>query len=262
MNCLNKCFVAADVRTPHDKIMPDIREYVFPSLPEDKICMLEKSSKWDKIVRLTERLEFVARLERIRKEVVCLTKSKDVDKGDHRERIYECRWLNEDFAGAHKDIESLEIFLLVAAIDEMLNDEKPGMMKRLRKAFCELVDDDVGKLWTDTYCVLELRRKEDGFGVEFRQKDFDDWFKMVDKDKKTMLMKALAQCRNQFVHAGCREFECDVPVGCRVYEESKEKKLWLLRRADGLQLISLLWRTVQSIAKNRFLRKYDANTKW
>lgn len=276
---LHECFVAADVRTPQKKILHDIKKYLFPSLAEDEIRQLKKSSYWEKIVRLAERLEFVDRLARVREEILAKTRCRVVKKDHLQECLFECQWLDEDFSGAHKDIESLELFLLVSAIDEMVEDYKQldkylienwnpknkdetkkylesliqehndryGMMKGIRKAFSEL-DPVVEDIWLSTYCALKLRKNK------FDEQDFNVWHTKEKNDKLKLLANALANCRNQYVHKAFRQFECDTPVWSRVYVVSK-KEYWLLKmKKDGMGLIELLVKTVQSIAAAHFFK--------
>lgn len=224
----DKFLIAQDIQTPETKLLKDIREFVLPKISDEQIDLMRKNPEsWGKIVRLTERLEFVDRLDRIRHEIISQMKpDKKSNKGGKEIKEFVCTWLGCDFAGCHKDIEAMEIALLVAAIDAIVEDHdykkldewlqerwdekeidskahlakllqehsnRYGMMKGMRRAFRELVDADVKQEWLKSYCVIKVM--EGVNGDDQLKKGMEDWNMNGDDKKLKLLMDALAECR-------------------------------------------------------------------
>lgn len=281
-------YVAEDIRTPEDKVLADMKTYALPNVQVEQIKKIQSNPElWQRLVRLAERLEFVNQIDLIRQTIMGATRCSTVEKAENVVvRYFHCTWLGADFSGADKDFESLEIFLLITLIEEIVqdkhfvsfenwllgklkNDEKAsgtetvpisadilsakideyrleyGMMKGMRKAFKENVDQSIRDQWLTSYCAL----KANGFGntPPFDKNDLLCWDKETDERKLEKIMDALAERRNKYAHSAFRGFECSIPVENRNFD--KTWKLWLLRRGeDKPLLIPLLKKTIQSIA--------------
>ena len=92
-----------------DKLVDNIKSLLEISSDEYNLKeFLEATSKESKnLVRLAEQFEFIEHLDHIRRIIISKT---TVSEG-----IFLCNEFDHDFAGAHKDIESIILFFLLRA---------------------------------------------------------------------------------------------------------------------------------------------------
>ena len=270
---IDNFLIAPIVFTPPEKVFGDIKRLLLKSATDDELIKLqtrESSNRdWNRIVVLTERMEFIEHLDVIRETIIAKTGYKEI--ADKR-TDFKCVWLNHDFAGMHKDLEALEIYLLVSAIDEIMqNDDfkdfykwlmkevkennvniksqkelqelygtynsKYGMIQGVRRGFREFLDDEIKEEWTRSYYATKLMIKDNKIVSQTE----------VDSEKQDLLIHiadALLSCRNTFTHNASRQFECDQLFSERQSDEdirgeasknSKQKDMFCYERQKKVQ---------------------------
>ena len=281
------------VFTPPRKLVRDIKRYILPNCDRRQIARVKKDKAlWRKLVVLAERLEFVAKLEVVRKKIDKCTKlvPKYDRNGNLLRRDYKYRWLKEDFSGVHKDIESLEIYLLVSAVDEMAGNDKPpnqfdwlknhpliptesaprsdwgadieqlkkkyyeehGMAKGIERMFTDCLSKDIKDEWVDSYVALKMREKDEEW--LFEENDYNNYLAKTKDEQFRLLIKALIDIRNSYTHAAFRAFECDHELYSVQYG-IKDKLSLLMKSKERRNLITLLQASVMSIATKVFCGK-------
>ena len=106
-------FIEETIETPPDKLVDNIKSLLEISSDEYNLKeFLEATSKESKnLVRLAEQFEFIEHLDHIRRIIISKT---TISEG-----IFWCNEFDHDFAGAHKDIESIILFFLASCIDSI-----------------------------------------------------------------------------------------------------------------------------------------------
>ncbi len=290
---LSRFFIAPKVSTPPTKLYGDIKRYLLTRATNESLKSLEGQDVWKHIVTVVEKMEFVEHLDVIRKEIVRITENHLISDS---QIDFSCNWLGHDFAGMHKDLEALEIYLLVSAIDQIMQKEsfkefydwlrlkikddnvditttnaleclhneynrEYGMTKGIKRGFCEFLDDEVKSEWVTSYYATRLTIFKDVVAM----KDETN-IKSMNRDAQlNNIVEALLSCRNAFTHSAVRQFECDAPFVIRQYDEDLKsevikkgkKRYFLLRKTNNsVSLIEILRKTVVSIANNKFLQTH------
>lgn len=215
---------AAQVFTPSEKLLVDIKSFLFPGIADNDLVKLQRmENKWKKIVRLAERLELVGHLKVLQEFFARKGSSKTRSDGQGCDFVLEFE--HHDFAGMPKDVESLRIYLLIAAIDEIMEDErredfaewlcknwpenglgtkkdlkklyesynlKYGMTKGFHHAFRALDAKLIDK-WLENFCAIKLKKKSGEIMVTTA--DVEAFDSLTKDERLKRLVDALAEVK-------------------------------------------------------------------
>lgn len=265
-------YVAENIKTPEDKLVFDIKKFLFPEMSDNDINTIMQSNE-SKIKALAERLEFIDMLRIIQEEVKNKTAATRSINGNIITETYQCEWLGADFSGGHKDIESLRIYLLLTCIDtimgqdgyisafewideqvkkdpgiqinDILNKQEVynstyGLGRRFKEAFLKHLDNELQKEWIDSFSLVAINEG----GCENRTSK-SAWEEKKDHEKMKKISDTLYSIRSQYTHTSKRSFEQSL-----LCEKSLNKPKFSAVRP--LCLIQLLEESIKSIAKNYF----------
>lgn len=269
--------VQSDIETP--TIDEDVYRLVLHGVAESGIKQIDDS----RLKVLAERLEFIESLEILMSEIKTQHNNQTQriqGHGNNSVKItqqFNCCWLNHDFSGCHKDIESLIIYLLISCIDTIMGQqnfkdpfdwllkekgslpknekdvknfqeeyrEKYGLARRFRSAFIEHLDPDLQDQWIEAVVCASINGPTGISSSSVDSVSLDAWEKSNKDNKMKSIANTLYSMRSEFTHASIRSFLCDTPV--HMVSSKRNKSLIAIGHVD---LIELLKSTIRSLATN------------
>lgn len=211
-------FNQSDWSFPKKVQTPNIKEDIKTYLSDDILSKFNACTNQevkDKIVRVTEMLEFIGHLNAIsgflhskdKKEVKCV--------GNNIYVISHIEFESHDYSGFDYDCEALTIYLLLSLIDTCVG-QKNCSARKFKKAFTDFISPDLKSKICSS--LFYFQPPKEGSVSEKMEKDYSEWENMNEDKKMMKIASGLYSSRCEYTHCNIRRFipnrdTCGICVG-------------------------------------------------
>jgi len=277
-------FIEEAIETPKDKLVDNIASLlnISPNKYNIKKFLEESSEEAKDLILLAEQFEFIEHLNHIRR--IIISKTTISFPGG----IFHCNEFGHDFAGTHKDIESIILFFLASCIDSInprksqdfsswlknkiakenlkinslkefeeietqYRKENESLIYTFQESFLQL-NDELKDEWVKNYSYEKIAPdKLSNIVNEYEKFISSKKVKCADyltkrDERLRKIARAIYKMRSGFTHSSKRFFECNCPISCRKINNGEFLILF-----GKTPLIDLLKDSVICLAKNKYL---------
>lgn len=220
------------VQTPN--IEEDIEKYLSKAILSKYSACTNKETK-DKIVRVTEMLEFIDHLDSISAYLHSIDKKELKIIGGVHNIISHIEFHAHDYSGFDFDCEALKVYLLLSLIDTCMGqekhlppkdflkkelkesnskvevidlleqyDDKYGLSKNFKRAFTDYISPSLKK--EICFSLFYFKPTKEDNVLEKIEERYSEWEEKNDEEKLKTIAAGLYSIRSKYTHSNIRSF--------------------------------------------------------